>query len=30
VMHALRRENGAASADGGRWCERRWRACPAG
>jgi ferrochelatase len=29
VVHALRRECGAASADGGRWCERSWRGCPA-
>lgn len=29
VVHSLRRERGACSADGGRWCERRWRACPA-
>ena len=29
VIGALRREGGVCSADGGRWCERRWRACPA-
>ena len=29
VVQALRREGGVCSADGGRWCERRWRACPA-
>jgi ferrochelatase len=29
VVHALRRESGVASADGGRWCERGWRGCPA-
>jgi ferrochelatase len=28
IVQALRREGGAASADGGRWCERKWRACP--
>jgi ferrochelatase len=29
VVQALRREDGVCSGDGGRWCERRWRACPA-
>lgn len=29
VVQALRREGGTASAVGGRWCERKWRACPA-
>jgi hypothetical protein len=29
VVQALRREGGVCSGNGGRWCERRWRACPA-
>ena len=29
AVQALRREGGVCAADGGRWCERRWRACPA-
>lgn len=29
VVNALRREQGICSATGGRWCDRKWKGCPA-